>query len=320
MLTSFVCQKKAIATNVARQELAKALWEKEALIWVDLENPDEFETETLVELFNFHPLAIEDCITEHSEPKIDDYEDYLFIVVHAAKMSLGEELKTIELNLFVNKHYVVTFHKEPLSSIAHVREQMRKSGSCLCDGIDMLVHSILDRLVDNYLPVLAEHERKIDLIEDQVFKESGNDFLERILKAQKDILYLKRIIGPQRDTISDLSRNAQSFVRPKNLIYFRDVYDHLFQCYQKAEELDNHLKSLLQIYFSHVSTELNQAIKKMTVIATVSLPCVMIASIYGMNFKHMPELQWQHGYFVVMGLMVSISLGLLFWMKKKKWF
>lgn len=321
MLSSFIGQKKIISSNVSRQELAKALWEKEAIVWVDIENPDDFETEALVELFNFHPLAIEDCIADHSEPKIDDYEDYLFIVVHAAKMVPGEELRTVELNIFVNKNYVVTFHKEPIQSIAQVRDALsRKQSSSLFEGTDVLVHAILDRLVDNYLPVLTEHERRIDLIEDQVFEQEGEGFLSRILKIQKDILFLKRIISPQRDTMSHLSKTVQSFVRPKNLIYFRDIYDHLFQFYQKAEELDGQLKGILQIYFSHVSTELNQVIKKLTILATVALPSVIIASIYGMNFKHMPELQWEHGYFTVMGLMILTSIGLFVWMKQKKWF
>src|SRR3990167_2300148 len=109
MLTSFVWHKKTITQNVSRPDLAKALWDKESLVWVDLENPDAFESESLVELFNFHPLAVEDCLNDHGEPKVDDYEEYLFLVVHAIDFRVKEELKTIELDLFVNKNFVVTF-------------------------------------------------------------------------------------------------------------------------------------------------------------------------------------------------------------------
>lgn len=320
MLSSFVCYKKTIMQNASRPDLAKALWDKESIVWVDLEAPDEFESESLVELFNFHPLAVEDCINDSSEPKIDDYEDYLFLVVHAASFDSGNGLNTIELDIFVSKNYVVTFHKEAIPSIAQIKELVIRKPALMCEGTDMLVHAILDRLVDRYLPVLTEHDRRIDEIEDQVFEETSETILQKILKVQKDILLLKRIMGPQRDTMSHLSRTVQSFVRPKNLIYFRDIYDHLFQFYQMAEEMDGLLKGIIQIYFSHASNQLNQAIKTMTVLATIALPSIVIASIYGMNFRHMPELAWPYGYYFSLGLMAASSAVLLIWMKVKKWF
>jgi magnesium transporter len=321
MLSSFVHKKKQLTVNVSRQELAKALWEKDSLIWVDLEDPSEFESEILVELFNFHPLAVEDCLIEHSEPKIDDYEEYLFLVVHAAGKTEEDEFRTVELNLFVNKHYVVTFHKEPIQSLSQVREDARKStGSVMGEGTDMLAHAILDRLVDRYLPVLTEHGRRLDEIEDRLFDNTGDEFLRKILKIQKDVLYLRRVMSPQRETMSHLSRSARSFVRPKNLIYYRDIYDHLFRYHQMAEELHALCNGILQVYFSHVSLKLNQVIKTLTVIATIGLPPVVIASIYGMNFKAMPELSWEWGYFFSLGLMTVSSAILVVYMRLKKWF
>src|SRR3989338_723753 len=126
MLTSFVCHKKVVTANISRQELAKTLWEKEALVWVDLEDPTEFESEILIEIFNFHPLAIEDCLNDQSEPKIDDYEDHHFLVVHAVNMKSHDELKTVELDVFVSKNYVVTFHKEPIQSVTQVRDLVNR--------------------------------------------------------------------------------------------------------------------------------------------------------------------------------------------------
>jgi magnesium transporter len=321
MLTSFVYRKKGLEWDLSRKDLAKVLWEKDALVWVDLEDPSEFESDLLVELFNFHPLAVEDCLIEHSEPKLDDYDEYLFLVVHAAAKEKGEELKTAELNLFVNKNYVVTFHKQPIPSIQSVRNDvMRRQGTPLSDGTDMLVHAILDRLVDRYLPVLTEHERRIDEIEDKLFEDAGDDVLRRILDAQKDVLFLRRIMSPQRETMSHLSRSAHSFVQSNHLIYYRDIYDHLFRYHQMAEELHGVLNGVLQVYFSHVSFKLNQVIKTLTVIATIGLPPVVIASIYGMNFKAMPELTWEWGYFFSLGLMTLSSIVLVVFMKVKKWF
>ncbi len=321
MLSSFIFRKKTVAVNATRQELAHALREKDGLVWVDLENPDEFESDSLVELFNFHPLAIEDCLNELSDPKFDDYEEYLFLVVHAVDAKPGEELRTIELDIFINKDFVVTFHTEPIQSIAQVRDRSsRKVDAFSPDGTDVLVHSILDRLVDNYLPVVTAQERRIDEIEDQLFQDGGEQFLQRVLKLQKDVLHLKRIIAPQREVMAQLARSARSFVRPKNLIYFRDIDDHLFRFYQMAEEMLGLLNGVLQIHFSHVSMKLNEVIKTLTVIATIGLPPLVIASIYGMNFKQMPELHWEWGYFFSLGLMTLSSATVLIFLKWKKWF
>ena len=320
MLSSFIFKKKSVVVNVSRQELAQALRDKEVLVWVDLEDPNEFESDSLVEFFNFHPLAIEDCLNDHSEPKVDDYEEYLFLVVHAVDRTSDEKLRTIELDIFVNKNFVVTFHKEPVHSVVQVREIVSRSlDTFIPDGTDMLVHAILDRLVDNYLPIVTGYERRIDEIEDKLFSDGGNH-LQHILKLQKDILYLRRIIAPQREIMSQLTRSARSFVRPKNLIYFRDIDDHLFRFYQMAEELINLLNGILQIYFSHASAKLNEVIKTLTVIATLGLPSMVIASIYGMNFKIMPELDWEWGYFFSLGLMTLSSAVILIFLKWKKWF
>ncbi len=306
---------------MSRPELAQALRDKDALVWVDLEDPNEFESDSLVEFFNFHPLAIEDCLNDLSEPKLHDYEEYLFLVVHAVNFESRDELETIELDMFVNKNFIVTFHREPVQSVAQVREYMsRKVDAFIPDGVDMLAHAILDRLVDNYLPVVTEHERRIDELEDFLFQDGRRDFLPRVLKLQKDTLYLKRIIGPQREVLSQLSRSARSFVRPKNMIYFRDIEDHLFRFYQMAEEIHGVLNGILQIHFSHASHKLNEVIKTLTVLATIGLPPVVIASIYGMNFKIMPELEWEWGYFFSLGLMSLSCAIVVIFLKWKKWF
>jgi magnesium transporter len=243
------------------------------------------------------------------------------LVVHAVDPSVKEELKTIELDIFVNKNFLVTFHKKSIYSVVQVREWIaRKFDAFVPDGTDTLAHAILDRLVDNYLPVMTNYERRIDEIEDQLFEDGKDHLLQRILKLQKSVLYLKRIIAPQREVMSRLARSSRSFVRPKNLIYFRDIDDHLFRFYQMAEELINLLNGILQIYFSNASAKLNEVIKALTVIATLALPPMVIASIYGMNFKYMPELDWNFGYYFAWGLMTLSSGVILIFAKWKKWF
>ena len=324
MITSFFYKKdKETETNLSQARLLSVLDEKDGLLWVDLEEPTESESDLLVEIFNFHPLAVEDCMTDQSQPKLDDYGEYLFMVVHA--MTLREkgskrELRTIELNLFMGENFVVTVHKEPLGSVTQVRELVqRKTSTLMASGSDMLAHSLLDHLVDRYLPVLDKYDEKIDALEKEMFRHTSKDFLKTLLQLKQDVFHLRRIVGPQRDTLYSLTRDSSVFIKAEHLMYFRDIYDHLFRIYGMAEAYHENLNNILQVYFSYSSFKLNEVLKHLTVLATVTMPPVIIASIYGMNFKHIPELEWAMGYPFAIGLCVLSSLATLVWMKFKKW-
>ena len=321
MLNTFLYRKgKPLETNISRAQMFECLQEKDCLLWVDFENPSEFESDMLVEIFNFHPLAVEDCIVDLSNPKVDDYEEYLFLVMHAINLKSKEELVTIELDVFLGKNYVVTFHKEPVKSVQQVREAVQKKpDTFLGHGADLLVHAVLDHLVDNYMPVLDQYDHQIDLIEEEMFNHTSKDFLAQLMQVKRDVFNLRRIVAPQRDTVNFLTRNPTPFIKPKHMMYFRDVYDHLFRVYSILEGFHEMMPSILQVYFSHSSHQLNEIMKRMTVLATLTMPSMIIASIYGMNFKHIPELTWDHGYFISLGLMAAISIVMLIWMKLKKW-
>jgi magnesium transporter len=321
MLNSFLYHKgKPLETNITRAQMLQTLQEKDAVLWVDLEDPTEFESETLVEIFNFHDLAIEDCLEDNPHPKVDDYEEYLFMVAHALRGGLESSLKVLELDIFLGKNFVVTFHKEAIRSISQLRENAaKKPDAYFGQGPDRLVYFMLDQLVDCYSPVLDEYDAKIESLEDAIFENPHPNVLATLVEVKRDIFHLKRIIAPERDMVNHLTRNPTIFIKPKHLIYYRDVYDHLFRLYGIVEGFHEMLNSMLQAYYSHSSFRLNEMIQRMTVLATLSMPAVMIASIYGMNFHSMPELSWRYGYFFALGLMFSISIGMLVWMKYKKW-
>lgn len=326
MLSTFLYKKGGeVKTDVSRAEMMAAIREKEGLLWIDLEAPTEFESDCLVEIFNFHALAVEDCLSDNSEPKIDDYDEYLFLVMHSVIMSRDEErdlveLSTVELNIFFGKNYVVTFHKTPVTTISQIRNAAKRSPDrVLGHGTDMLVHAILDRLVDNYQPLLDRYDRRIDQLEDEVFDNPSEDYLSLILQTKRDVFNFRRIISPQRDLLNSLTKSSTPFIKRKNLIYFRDVYDHLFRIYSVSEGFHESLASLLQVYFSYSSHKLNEIVKHMTVLATLTMPAVIVASIYGMNFHNMPELDWKYGYPFSIFLSLGISVSMLIWMKLKKW-
>jgi magnesium transporter len=324
MITSFYYKKGGeLETDLTRARMLSVLQEKGGLLWVDFEAATEFEEDMLVEIFNFHPLAVEDCITDHSQPKLDDYEEYLFLVVHAITMIQKEkhkELATIELNIFFGENYIVTFHKDPIFGVAQTREIAQKKPAALLGSTsDILAHSILDHLVDSYLPALHDYDEKIDSLEKHMFENGSRNYLHMLLQIKQDIFTLRRVIAPQRDTLYSLTRNPSRFIKNKNLMYFRDVYDHLFRIHSVAESYQDNLNSILQVYFSYTSTKLNEIIKRLTVLATITMPPVIVASIYGMNFRHMPELDWPFGYWFALGLCFFSSLSMLAWMKFKKW-
>lgn len=322
MINSYLYQKgKPFQSQISRPEMFAALGQKESILWVDLVAPTEFEEDTLVEIFNFHPLAVEDCITDKSSPKADDYEEYQFIVAHAIYLNEKDELATIELDIFLSRNYLVTFHKKEVPGVQQVRDLvMKKPDAYLGRGTDLLFHAIFDHLVDNYMPVIDRYDRKIDQLEEHIFENPPQDYLATLVKVKHDIFNLRRLVAAQRDNLHYLIRTPNPFIRQKYTIYFRDVYDHLNRIYGMAESFHENLASILQAYFSYSSNKLNDVMRRMTVLATLTMPMVIIASIYGMNFKFMPELEWQYGYFFSLGLMALVAVVMVIWMKHKKWF
>ncbi len=320
MLTSYIFRKgKPLEKNADRAHLFQALGDPEAFLWVDLEAPNDFEAECLVELFNFHDLAIDDCLNDLSQPKLDDYEEYLFMVMHDLAME-EHELRTTELDVFLGKNYAVTFHKQKIKVIDDMLDNAsRRPEMYLSHGGDTLVYLIFDKLVDQYQPVLDRYEEEIDHLEDEIFNNPPKGLLATIMQVKRDIFHFKRLVAPQRDTLNLISRNPTDFIRAENRMYFRDVYDHLFRIYGNIEGMHEAINGVLQAYFSYSSNKLNEIMKRMTVLATLSMPTIMIASIYGMNFHHMPELEHPIGYFAALCIMGTTSVGMLIWMKWKKW-
>ena len=325
MLTTFFYNHGKIETNLSRPQMFSVLAKKEGLLWLDLENPTEFEEEVLIELFNFHPLAVEDCLSDSQHPKVDDYQEYLYLVVHSPQVTRADGgkkdvLGTKELDLFLGPNFVVTFHRVPIETIVQIRQNITKSSERLMGhGSDLLVYSLLDQLVDSYQPILDLYEDKMDMLEAEAFDHPDKNYLPTVIQMKRDIFQLRRVIAPQRDALNFLSRNTNPLIRLEHMMYFRDVYDHLFRIYGSVEAFQENMNSLLQAYFSFSSNKLNEIMKRMTVLATLTMPSVIIAGIYGMNFKHIPELQWQHGYYFSYALMAATSISMLIWMKWKKW-
>ena len=299
-------------------------------LWVDLESPTPEETKyVLEEVFHFHPLSIEDCVAASPLPKVDEYspkeEDrfppYLFIVIHAVDYSRKDGVfATSELNFFLGRNFLVTHHLGPLRSVSLTEECAIKATMGIARAPDRVAHSLLDSIVDNYKPALDELSLEIAELEQQAFQHPATEILNKILQIKKEVLHLRQIIGPQREVLARFARGEFKLIRAHLVPYYRDVYDALFHISELTQGYADTLTGILQVYLNMSSNRTGEVVKLLTMITVITTPIMMVGTWYGMNFKHMPELDWKYGYSAAVALTLLSTLGTYWYFKKKRWF
>lgn len=302
--------------------ISEILSSGEGLMWIDIEENTAEDGEFLSNVFQFHPLAIADCISKNIHPpKIDEFDDYLFIIVHGINYNVESEIEeTTELALFIGKNYVVTSHDVPMKSIeSTVRRVQAKSGRPMRRGVDMLAHEVMDALVDNIMPTIEELQERLSKTEAEALQDPKIDTLSHVMQVKRSILALNRVMSPQREIVNNLSRGLYPFISDGAQIYYRNIYDHLVRIESLCQDLRDLADSVLATYLSAVSNRMNQVMKVLSIVAAIFLPLALIAGIYGMNFVNMPELEWRFGYFVIIGVMAALAGGLVIYFRKKKW-
>lgn len=323
MIHSFVFNEgKLIGRDLEIEALRLVGADKGLILWVDLDNPTDEEVKAILEnTFQFHPLAIEDCLTPSSLPKLEDYETYLFIVTHAVDFSRNDKFAGTELDLFLGKEYLVTFHRDPLKSVQATVDRVVKSSGVIARGPDRLAHTLLDFLVDNFQPVIAELGTELEELEENILaKTSGDKFVNEILHVRGDFSRLRSIVRPQRDLIDRLARGDSKLIRPLMLPYFRDLRDNLARLEETAATYHERLLMAFDIYLNKAAFEANEGIKFLTALTAVTIPAMLIGTWYGMNFERMPELHSPHGYIYAFALTVVSTLLMVLYLKKKRWF
>jgi magnesium transporter len=307
--------------GVDRKALQSALTDANAVVWVDLEEPTDDEMDILVEEFQFHPLSIEDCIFPQNRPKLEEFEDYTFIVFHGIQYNPENThpISTQELDIFLGKNFLVTVHDNPLKNVVLVKQRCREKAEVLSKGSDYILYLVLDNLVDSYFPLLDQMDREIDEIEDTVFTKPTADLLNHMFSLKRALMSIRRVINPQREIIVNVSRRDVKFIRQETLIYFRDIYDHLFRMTDSIDTYREILGNAFDAYLSVTSNQLNAVMKTLTIITTIMMPGTLIASIYGMNFEYMPHLHWKYGPHLVVLLIISITGTMLYYFRKKNW-
>jgi magnesium transporter len=297
-------------------------------LWVDMEKPTTEETKFILEdVFHFHPLSIEDCVSVSSAPKVEEYQPkeddkfacYLFMVIHAVDYSRKDGVfATSELNFFLGKNFLITYHETPLRGI-HYAEEMCLRAGYIARAPDRVAHLLLDGIVENYKPAMEELSMEIAELEAQVIERPKNETLHHILQIKKEVLHLRQIIGPQREVLARFARGDFQLIRPRLIPYYRDVYDELFRIAELAQGYMDSLTGILQVYLNMSSNQTGEIVKLLTMITVITTPVMVVGSWYGMNFSNLPEVKWEHGYLFAIILTVVSTFLTVWWFKKKRW-
>ncbi len=294
--------------------------DKGLIVWVDLIEPTADEIKLVLEnLFGFHPLAIEDCVTPQSLPKVEDFEDYLFIVMHAVDFTRTDKFSTTELDLFLGKDYLVTFHRRKLKLVADLVNRCVRSNGSIAKGPDRLAYLLLDNLIDLYKPVTDELREEMEEIEELVLSPEREDLTAQLLEVRGELTHLRQIVRPQRDVMHRLAHGESKLIRTVMLPYFRDLRDNLVRIDETATSFADQLLIAFDLFLSKSGFQANDGIKALTALTALTLPAMLVGTWYGMNFSRMPELHSPFGYPVIIGLTVAATGFMFAWCKKRRW-
>jgi magnesium transporter len=325
----FTTQGKLHSRDVEVFLMPPLLKDTNLFLWVDLEKATPEETKSVLEdVFHFHPLSIEDCVAVSPSPKVEEYEPreddafapYLFIVMHTVNYNRKDGIfTTTELDFFLAKNFLVTYHDVPLQCVTATEDQALRSTTNVARAPDKLAHALLDSIVDSYKPALDELSLEVSELEQQVLQRQWKETLNRVIRAKREVMRLRQIIGPQRDVLAQFARGQFKLIRARMVPYFRDVHDALFQISEQAQGYTDSLTGILQVYLNMSSNQTGEVVKLLTLITVITTPLMMVGTWYGMNFPDMPELHWKHGYPIALGAMLLSTALTYGYFKWKKW-
>ena len=293
----------------------------ESITWVDVGGIHKMEVlESFGKQFQLHPLLLEDIANTDQRPKLDDYETYLFVVMKMLTVTGRQDIIVEQVSLVLGKNFVLSFQENGTDVFQPVRERLRGGkGRLRQSGSDYLLYALVDSIVDQYFAVLEVLGEKIEALQDLVVSDPKPETLRQVHALKRQLLFLRRAVWPLREVTNNLSRSECPLLQESTKIFFRDVYDHVVQIVDTIETLREMVSASLDIYLSSISYRLNAVMKVLTIITTIFMPLSFIVGIYGMNFEHMPELQWKWGYPAVLGVMAVVGGGMLLAFRKKGW-
>lgn len=318
---------ESVRENIPVGDLSELLKDENTVVWVDMDvrTKEDLRQAELIykDIFKFHHLTIEDCREARNQPKVEEFPDYLFFIVHGIKSKAKtSNFITKELDGYLGRNFVVTNRNEDFRSIDSVKKQIHNNPKVFERGAPYLLHQILDRLVDFYMPIVDDFDRSINELEDRVYEmDSGdNAILEEIMDVRRSVARLKRISTRQLDVLYRISHGEFPQIPEHILPFYRDVHDHLLRISDMAESYRDLVSGLFEIHFSVTANKTNEVMKVLAIFSATMLPMTLLSGIYGMNFDNLPLLHSENGYFYTLGLMVIIFSGLIIYFWRKGWF
>ena len=289
-------------------------------VWIGLHEPTADEFDSVAREFNLHELAVEDAIKAHQRPKLEVYDDTIFLVLKTTVYEEeAEQVETGQIMIFVGPGFVITVRHTRYTDLAPVRRRLEERPDLLRCGPGAVLHAIVDRVVDDYVPVVEAVDDDIEEVENEVFSPTREQPTERIYKLSREVLELHRATAPLVDPLARLARGQYAFVHDDLQAYLRDVYDHIVRTNEQVEGFRDLLHGVLEANLAQVSVRQNEDMRKISAwVAIIAVP-TMLAGIYGMNFEHMPELRWTFGYPLVLAVMVVACGSLYRYFKKVGW-
>jgi magnesium transporter len=290
--------------------------------WLNIDGLHNIEIiEKIGTYFDIHPLVMEDILNTGHRPKLEDFEDYLYIVFKMLYYDMDENMvKSEQISIILSKNYLISFQEIEGDVFNPLRERIRKGkGRIRKMGSDYLAYALIDATVDQYFMILEKFGEEIESLEEELLVNPTSETLQTIHNIKREMIYLRKNIWPMREIAGRLRKGESDFISDATDIFFADIYDHVIQIIDTIESFRDILSGMLDLYLSTISNKMNEVMKVLTIIATFFIPLTFIAGVYGMNFKYMPELEWRWGYPGIWILMGLIMISLVFYFKKKRW-
>jgi magnesium transporter len=287
---------------------------------VDTRNPENVAL--LSEVFRFHPLSVEDALNPQSRVKVEEFQTYILLIVRTVAFCETTEdpydLDTVNITFFLGKNYVVTVHGADTNPVATTAELLRRKPELAAYGPARLMHAIVDQAVDAYFPIIDKLDEFMDGLEERIFATFDQSSLRDVFAVKRLVLTLRRHLAPERDALNVLTNRPTTLMTPETQVYFRDIYDHVLRIYDSLETFRDLLSSTLDSYLTQVSNRLGMATKALSVVATVTLPFVVVSGMWGMNFEHVPLHSHPHGFMILVFAQLALGLAILFGLKWRK--
>jgi len=296
--------------------------DKPTVSWINIDGLHQVDLiENIGKCFDLHPLILEDILNTTQRPKLQDFEDYICLILKMITYDETENQLHIEqVTLILGSNFVISFQETEGDVFDLVRERLRKGkGKSRKMGADYLAYALLDAIVDNYFIVLEKIGEEIESLEDELLERPDAETVSGIHNLKRELIFLRKSVWPLREAVVGLEKGESSLIQEKTAIYLRDVYDHTIQVIDTIETYRDMVSGMLDVYLSSVSNRMNEVMKVLTIIATIFIPLTFLAGIYGMNFKYMPELEWPYGYPMVWVVVILIGIAMLIYFRKKKW-